>query len=297
MMIDLREIKTFGILGGGTLGWRIGLQAAISGYEVLMHDISEKQLADAEKFQRQLISRLLKKERISETGAQDALARIKTTVSAARFSDEVDFVSESVTEEIELKRRVWGSFAGKWRQNTVLTTNTSYLLPSAMVDVVGDAERFCAFHFHDVFDARVVDVMPHPSTAPQVVDMLMQLGKTLNQIPVHVAKETSGYLFNAMLMAYIGAAGALLADGKASPEDIDRSWMGNLGTQVGPFGMIDQVGIDTVDHILSVRTDSKSKAFRAVIQPYLEQKKLGIKTGEGFYTYPKPAYTSTDFLT
>ena len=303
--MTLREIKIFGILGAGTLGWKIGLQAAISGFEVLMFDISSEQLTRSTNFQAQFCKRLVKSGAISEGDSKAALSRISITTDQSAFASTVDFVSESVTEDLELKRRVWESFSGSpahsakargWKEHTVLTTNTSYLLPSQMVDTVGDEERFCAFHFHDVFDARVVDVMGHPKTSSDVIQFLMDLGRKLNQIPVHVTQETPGYLFNAMLMAYLGAAGNLLAKGKASVEAIDRSWMGNMSTAIGPFGMMDVVGLDTVDHILRVRTDRQSIAFREVITPFIKEGKLGVKSGEGFYTYPKPSYADRDFL-
>ncbi len=294
--MTLREIKIFGILGSGTLGWKIGLQAALSGFEVLMFDISAEQLKRSTEFQSKLSRRLEKAGIITDKHAAEALTRITTTTDSVAFASAVDFVSESVTEDLELKRRVWSSFSGSWKAHTVLTTNTSYLLPSQMADIVGDEPRFCAFHFHDVFDARVVDVMGHPKTSSDVIPFLMDLGRKLNQIPVHVEHETSGYLFNAMLMAYLGAAGNLLAKGKASVEAIDRSWMGNMSTAIGPFGMMDIVGLDTVDHILKVRTDRQSIAFRGVITPLIEAGKLGVKSGEGFYKYPKPSYADTEFL-
>lgn len=294
--MTLREIKTFGILGAGTLGWKIGLQAAISGFDVLMFDISQDQLERALAFQAKLSRRLVKAGTINQELCDAAIRRISVTTDPSTFSMTVDFVNESVTEDLPLKREVWKSFSGSWKENTVLTTNTSYLLPSQMADITGDEKRFCAFHFHDVFDARVVDVMGHPTTAPEVIPFLIDLGRTLNQIPVHVEHETSGYLFNAMLMAYLGAAGNLLARGKASAESIDRSWMGNMGTAIGPFGMMDVVGLDTVDHILRVRTDRQSVAFRGVITPLIEAGKLGVKTGAGFYDYPNPNYASADFL-
>ncbi len=295
-ILTLRPISTFGILGAGTLGWRIGLQAALSGYRVLMYDIAEQQLLQAQQQQATLAEKLVRAGRYTSTSCIEALAHIETTTDANDFAERVDFVSESVTEDLALKRDLWAAFAGKWQPHTVLTTNTSYLLPSAMADVVGDAARFCAFHFHDVFEARVVDVMPHPGTAPEVVQSLLKLGVQLKQIPVEIKAETPGYLFNHMLMAFLGAAGQLLSKDKASVEDIDRSWMGNMGTRIGPFGMLDQIGLDTVDKILSAREDAKSKAFRQVLQPLLAAGHLGSKSGKGFYTYPQPAYAKAGFL-
>ena len=289
-------ITCFGILGAGTLGWRIGLQAALSGYTTLLYDVSAPQLERAQRLQANMLGRLVHKGHYPEAFAKTAHDRITVTTDAAEFAERVDFVSESVTEQLELKRDVWSGFAERWTPGTRLTTNTSYLLPSQLADVVGDAANFCAFHFHDVFDARVVDVMPHADTDAALVSWLMRLGRTLRQVPVHVSRETSGYLFNHMLMAYLGAAGHLLASDTASAQDIDRSWMGNLGTRIGPFGMMDQVGLDTVLHILSARTDRRSVAFRELIAPMVAAGRLGRKSGEGFYAYPDPAFARAEFL-
>ena len=297
MPLTLRPISCFGVLGAGTLGWRVGLRAALSGYEVLIHDVSERQIDDARRFSRELLAQLHRKGQVSESDAQAATERIDYTLSPEAFARRVDFVNESITEDLGLKRRVWSSFAGRWQPDTVLTTNTSYLLPSRMAEHSGDPARFCAFHFHDVFVARVVDVMPHPGTDPAVIPWLTALGRRLEQIPVHVERETSGYLFNFMLMACLGAAGALAVEGKANHEDIDRSWMGNLQTRIGPFGMMDQVGLDTVDKILSARSDPRSAAFRRLIAPLIARGHLGVKSGRGFYEYPRPAFRDPAFLT
>jgi len=107
---------------------------------------------------------------------------------------------------------------------------------------------------------------------------------------------SSGYIFNSMLMAILGQAGNLAVNDVGSIQDIDRSFMGNFGTQAGPFGIMDQVGLDTAYHIMSVRTDRKSVEFTAFIKKYVEQGKLGFKTGEGFYKYPNPEFMHPDFL-
>jgi len=129
-----------------------------------------------------------------------------------------------------------------------------------------------------------------------VNEVLMEFGRSINQIPVFIKKENSGYIFNTMLMALLGQAGSLAVHDVGSIQDIDRSFMGNFGTPIGPFGMMDQVGLDTAHHIVSVRTDRKSVEFAAFIKAYIDQGKLGFKTGEGFYKYPNPEYMSKEFL-
>jgi 3-hydroxybutyryl-CoA dehydrogenase len=152
-------------------------------------------------------------------------------------------------------------------------------LPSQFAAISGRPEKFCAFHFHDVFTARVVDIMPHPGTHPDLIPLLFDFGKKLNQVPVLVKKESPGYIFNFMLMALIGAAGRLKTKEIGSIEDIDKSWMVNFNMPMGPFGILDNIG------------------FAALLKMYVDQGKLGEKSGEGFYRYPNPAYKDVDFLT
>jgi 3-hydroxybutyryl-CoA dehydrogenase len=160
----------------------------------------------------------------------------------------------------------------------------------------GRPEKFCAFHFHDVFYSKVVDIMPHPGTDPELIILLDELGRKLNQVPVLVKKENPGYIFNSMLLALIGSAGKLLTGEIGDVETIDKSWMVNFHMPMGPFGILDSVGLDTAWHITKSKSDPASVAFAALLKSYLDQGKLGEKSGEGFYTYPNPRYRHPDFV-
>ena len=129
-----------------------------------------------------------------------------------------------------------------------------------------------------------------------MIPLLLELGKALNQVPVIVKRESPGYIFNFMLMALLGAAGRLKTKDIASIEDIDRSWMVNFHMPTGPFGIIDNIGLDTAWHVVKERDDAPSQAFAKLLKEYIDQGKLGEKTGEGFYKYPKPAYRDAGFL-
>lgn len=294
--MKLEDINKVLILGAGTLGLRVGLQSAISGFETTIYDISERALDTAIQTQAGILKMLIRHGKLTEAQAEETKARLTFTTDAEAAADDADFLNESVTENLELKRKVWEQFGALCPEKTLFTTNTSYLLGSQIADASGRPERFCNFHFHDVFYSNVVDVMPHSGTEAWISDLLMELGKKLWQTPVFVQKENHGYIFNYMLMALIGAAGSLKTMDVGSIEDIDRSWMGNFKMEMGPFGILDTVGLETAWHITSSQPDKKSQAFAALLKTYVDAGKLGVKTGEGFYKYPNPRYKEEGFV-
>ena len=282
------KIANVCILGAGTLGTRIALQAALSGFQVKIYDINAEAFVSSKK----VMSKILRSLSLTD----EIIAKIKFTTDPAKAVADADIISESVTEELPLKRQVWVQFSALAPAKTIFTTNTSYLLPSMLVDCVDRPALFCAFHFHDVFYSKVVDIMPHPGTSEEVITLLEDFGRALLQVPVIVRKENPGYVFNFMLMAVIGAAGKLRTKEVASIEDIDKSWMVNFHMPMGPFGILDSIGLDTAWHVTHNQQDAGSQAFAALLKTYIDAGKLGEKTGEGFYTYPAPAYKDPDFL-
>ncbi len=284
------------ILGAGTLGTRVALQAAISGFDVKVFDIKAQALDSSLSLMGRLLKQQAKLGQLNEAQFDEIIGRIQFTLDPAEAIGNADLVCESVTEELEIKKEVWVQFGQLAPEKTWFTTNTSFLLPSSLAEASGRPERFCAFHFHDVFYSRVVDIMPHPGTLPEMVPLLQALGKRLNQVPVLVKKENPGYIFNAMLITVLGAAGKILTNEVASIEDIDRSWMVNFHMPVGPFGIIDSIGLDTAWHVVSRQPGRSSRDFAALLESYIKENKLGEKTGEGFYTYPNPRFRDADFI-
>ncbi|WP_297334884.1 3-hydroxyacyl-CoA dehydrogenase [Algoriphagus sp.] len=289
------EIKNVGILGAGTLGSRVALQAAISGYQVGIFDIQEKALSNSFQVMKGILLQLEKTEKIQEP-TEKILSRVLFTSAMEKAILQADIINESVTEDLDVKLEVWRKIGEIAPNHTLFTTNTSYLLPSQLAEASGRPEKFCALHFHDVFYARVIDIMPHSATDPDLIPILERFGKSLNQVPVLVKKENPGYIFNSMLIALIGAAGKLLTGEVASLEDIDRSWMVNFHLPMGPFGILDSIGLDTAWLVTKARKDSASQAFAGLLKTYIDQGKLGEKSGAGFYHYPNPEYKKPNFL-
>ena len=284
------------ILGAGTLGSRVALQSAISCFTVSIFDLKQASLDSALFTMQKILRQLVRGGTLTESQVPEILQRIQPTLDLPEALKGADLVNESVTEDVAIKKSLWAEVGKLAESHTWLTTNTSYLLPSQFAEETGSPSRFCAFHFHDVFYSRVVDIMPHPGTDPTLIGVLEKLGRKLNQVPVIVRKENPGYLFNTMLMALLGAAGKLITREVGSIEDIDKSWMVNFHMPIGPFGILDSIGLDTAWHVTHKMSDSASQAFAAHLKTYIDQGKLGEKTGEGFYTYPNRRYREPDFI-
>ena len=295
-MKELKDIKNILVLGSGTLGLRIALANALNGYIVVIYDIEEKVFEQAKKIQSEIIETLLSKELITKVQATNAIKNQTFTSNAKRASHNVDLVSESVTEDLELKKKVWKQFGSLCPKDTIFTTNTSSLLPSLFAEATGRPQLFCALHFHDVFYANVVDIMPNPQTQDWIIPLLKEYGESIQQTPVIIKRESPGYIFNAMLISLIGAAGALVTCDVASIEDVDRSWMGNFKMPMGPFGILDEIGLDTAWHVIHVFKDEKSKRFSKLLKSFIDKGNLGKKVGRGFYTYPNPKFQTVDFI-
>lgn len=285
------------VIGAGTMGGQIALQCAMHGLDVSLYDNDPKALENGMARVRGYARRLVEAGR----AGPDALERITPTTDLASAAASADLVSESVPEDPALKGRVFAELNALCSSHTIFTTNTSTLLPSMFAAAGGQPERLAALHFHlPVWDANVADVMAHPGTAPEVVATLVAFARRIGQIPIVARKESPGYVFNAMLSALNEAALKLAANGVADFPDVDRAWMGVMKMPIGPFGIMDAVGLDTVwkitDFWAGVTNDPQQRANADFVKGYLDRGRLGVKSGGGFYNYPEPAFSRDGFL-
>jgi 3-hydroxybutyryl-CoA dehydrogenase len=299
MQID--DVRRVLIIGSGTMGLQIGLQCATHGYAVALYDNDPGALEAGMARLRGYADDQVRAGVIDAAGRERALGAITTTTDQALAAAEVDLVSESVPEDPALKGRVLGQFNALCPPRTIFTTNTSSLLPSMFAAATGRPDRFAALHFHQpVWSGNVVDVMPHPGTSQDTTELLLAFARRIGQIPIHLRKESYGYVFNAMYNAINTAAVTLVANGVASLDDVDRAWMGIFKMPIGPFGMLDDVGLDTVWHITDYWAhqlgDAQLRTNADFLKTYLDRGCLGAKSGEGFYHYPDPAYARPGFV-
>jgi 3-hydroxybutyryl-CoA dehydrogenase len=298
--MKIEDIKRVLILGAGTMGQQIGFLCAIHEYDVVYYDLSQEILDKALRRIAKLGSWYVSIGRLTEEKLQHALARISATPDPAKAARDVDFVSESVPEDPELKGKVFGQFHKLCPERTIFTTNTSMLVPSMFAEATGRPEKLVALHFHDVRSTNVVDVMPHPGTAPEVTRLVHDFAMSIGQMVIMLNRESSGYVFNTMLSSLFSSALTLASRNVAAIEDIDRSWMGVMHTSMGPFGIMDQIGLSTVwtitDYWAKKTRDAQAQANADFLKQYVDKGHLGFKTNRGFYSYPNPAYTDEKFL-
>jgi len=298
--MKIESIKRVLILGAGTMGQQIGLQCSIHGYEVMYYDLSQEILDQALRRIAKLGSWYASTGRITEESLEQALARMSATPDPAKAAQDVDLISESVPEDPELKGKVFGRFHKLCHERTIFTTNTSMLVPSMFAGVTGRPEKLIALHFHDLRANNIADLMPHPGTAPEVIDLVHAFAESIGQIVIMLRQENSGYLFNAMLSSLFSSALSLASRKIATIEDIDRSWMGVMHTAMGPFGIMDQVGLSTVwlinDYWAKKTGDAQAHANADFLKQYVDKGHVGFKADQGFYSYPNPAYANPNFL-
>jgi 3-hydroxybutyryl-CoA dehydrogenase len=298
--MKINDIKKVLLLGAGTMGQQISIPCALAGFDVVIYDINEDALKKAMDGIPKIMAGMVLWKKATQDEADAALKRISTTTDPEAAAKDADIISESVPEKPELKVKIFSQFNKLCPERTIFTTNTSTLLPSMIADATGRPEKFIALHFHDVSMTNVVDIMPHPGTSKETIQLVKEFAEKAGQLPIMMEKEHSGYVFNYMIGAVFTAAQTLATKNVASIEDIDRAWMGVTHMMMGPFALMDSIGIDTMlsftEYWAEKMKDPQWKRNAEFLRGYVEKGQLGKKTKKGFYDYPKPSYQQPEFL-
>ena len=296
-----KELQNIVVLGAGTMGKQIAVQCAGHGYNVTLYDVDPAVLSGAKDQAAGIVDWLRAHGHIRAGEEGSILERIKVESDCASASSRADLVIECVFEDVGMKHLAFRAVGPHCPKHTIYATNTSSFTASMFVDSCPKPARLAALHFHyPVWISNVVDLMPHPGTDPTVVETLNRFALSIGQIPIMYKKEAHGYIFNSMFGAMQRQALDLVIGGIASIEDVDRAWMGVFKMPIGPFGMMDQIGLDTIQKITAhwarALNDPAAERRTAFLEELTSQGFLGRKTNRGFYTYPAPAYARADFL-
>ena len=272
------------VLGAGVMGQQIAGHCVIHGKDVRIYDVKPPDRLHPRT--REHLATLTP-DPSEQQRRRDLFDTLTVTANAQLAADSIDLLIECVPEDIVIKRQVLFQFSRLCPKESILTTNTSAYVPSQLVRVVPQPERFAAMHFFP--GCTLGELMGHAQTSDSAIQ---QLSRFLAEIGHDVAvcrKESSGAIFNAMLMPYMGAAVAVAAKGLAAPDEIDRVWKTVTGAKEGPFEMMDAIGLDTALQItrnLLEGFENPELTMRAdFLQQYVDRGWLGIKSGRGFYQY------------
>jgi 3-hydroxybutyryl-CoA dehydrogenase len=288
------EIKSVGVLGCGLMGSGIAQVAAMSGFEVMVLEVEQKFLdkgfAGIEKSLAKFAERPPEKGGIT-TEQKDAIrARLKGTTNKQDLAD-CDIVIEAIIENVEDKKKMYASLDSIVKRDAIFASNTSSISITELLTSTKRPERFIGLHFFNPVPLmKLVEVVRTIATASEVYDAAYQFGKKLGKTPVRTSDKT-GFIVNRLLVPYLLDAIRAYEEGAGSIDDIDNAMKLGCGYPMGPFTLLDFVGLDTTYYITHVMYD-EFKERRFASPPLLKRLVMagwyGKKTGKGFYDYSDP---------
>jgi 3-hydroxybutyryl-CoA dehydrogenase len=275
------------VIGAGTLGRRIALMFAAHGADVRIYDLAEEQRGAAVDYVTQSLPALAERLTGGVPGQVSVNADLGDAVHDAWL------VIEAIPERLELKRQVFGQLDELSAADAILASNSSSYASRLFLDKVHHPERVLNIHFYMPPKQNAVDVMSCGKTDRDVLDFVMATLPRFGIYPFEARRESTGFIFNRVWAAVKREALEVVAEGVSTPQEVDRMFEINTGSAAGPFRMMDQVGLDVVldieEHYCAEHPEYP-EGPRRLLRTYVEQGRLGVKSGAGFYDdYPHPA--------
>lgn len=292
----MTTIRRVGVLGGGLMGSGIAQVCALAGCQTVVREVSEslceKSLASIGKS----LSKAVEKGKINTEAKDAALEHLSFITDISLLSDS-DIVIEAVSEDLELKNSLWRDLNAVCPPRTIFASNTSSLTIAAMAATCGRPDRMLGLHFFNpVPSMKLVEVVKTITTSQQTTDTAFAFVQQLGKEPIR-AKDNSGFVVNLLLVPYMLDAIRALEAGVASIEDIDKGMQLGAGYPMGPFTLLDFVGLDTtykISEIMFTEYREKRYAPPPLLKRMVTAGMFGKKSGRGFYDYSQnpPSVTS-----
>jgi 3-hydroxybutyryl-CoA dehydrogenase len=280
-------IQSIGIIGAGTMGNGIAQACAVSGLNVVMVDISDAAVEKGLATIAASLDRLIKKEKMTEAEKTAALARIQTSTDYKAFQS-TGMVIEAATENYDLKVKILKQLDSIVSKEVIIATNTSSISITQLAAQISSPERFIGMHFFNpVPMMALVEIIRGLQTSDQTHDLVYSMAKALGKEPITV-KNAPGFVVNRILIPMINEAFFVLAEGIATPEDIDSGMKLGCNHPIGPLALADMIGLDTCLAVMEVYfnnfNDSKYRPC-PLLREMVAAGYLGRKTGKGVYSY------------
>ena len=288
------DIKKVGVLGCGLMGSGIAQVAATAGFDVVVLEQEQKFIDKGfegiDKSLSRLVERGPAKGGLTAEQKTEAQSRLKGTTKMADLAD-CDIVIEAIIENVEEKRKVYAQLDGVVKKGAIFATNTSSISVTELMTATKRPERFIGLHFFNpVPIMKPVEVVKTIATAPDVYETAVEFGTKLGKVPIRTSDKT-GFIVNRLLIPYLMDAIRAYEEGVGSITDIDDAMKLGCGYPLGPFTLLDFVGLDTTYYITHIMFD-EFKEPRFASPPLLRRLVLagwyGRKSGKGFYDYADP---------
>lgn len=241
----MSTIKNVTVIGSGTMGLQIGIVAALAGFRTWIVDISEDALEAAKKELHQRMDRDIEKGRRTQQDVDAAFERLTLTTDQASATAETDIVIEAAVEDIDIKRKLFTQLDEQAPEHAILATNSSNIVSSRLAEVTSRPDKVCNMHFFNpVLVMKACEVVGNEQTSEETLDAVRELAEAMGKDVINVRKEIPGFVANRLLAAIRTEALKLYQEGYASFEDIDTAARSALRHPMGPFELMDLVGID-----------------------------------------------------
>ena len=284
------EIKKVGVLGCGLMGSGIAQVSAMAGFDVTVLEVDQKFIDKGFAGIEKSLAKFAEKGTIKET-PQAVRARLKGTTSMQDLAD-CDIVIEAVIENVEEKKKMYSALDGIVKKDAIFASNTSSISITELLTSTKRPERFIGLHFFNPVPLmKLVEVVRTIATSDDAYEAAYDFAKKLGKVPVRTSDKT-GFIVNRLLVPYLLDAIRAYEEGVGSIEDIDSAMKLGCGYPMGPFTLLDFVGLDTTYYITHVMYD-EFKERRFASPPLLKRLVMagwyGRKSGKGFYDYADPA--------
>ena len=288
-----RPFNQVGVVGAGHMGAQIAMRCAMYGYRVFVIDMSEETLKTAESGHNAELTACVEAGSKTEDEKNSILGSISYQ-QGIEGELNLDLVIESIPEVLDLKKQLFAQLDEACPPHTILASNSSSMPVSMFEGATNRLDKVINTHFYTPVSLRpIVDLMGGSSTSTETMETMRSFAMSIELTPLMVQVESMGFIFNRVWRAIKRECLHLVDEGVSTPDDVDRAWMIALDKPIGPFGMMDMVGLDVVENIESIyyeKSGAEADKPPKMLLDMIAKGELGQKTGKGFYDYPSPAF-------
>lgn len=278
------------VIGAGVMGAKVAWVCAKAGISTRLYDVDHQ-------------VGLAAKERALGWGSdEDKVIVAKNLIVSSNLDEALEGVQlafENVPEKLDLKTRVLAEVSSKLNKDAYMGTNASSITCKPLAEASGRPDRFFNMNYADPLESPMVELMGSEHAAPETLKFAKDWAKYMGMVALHVEKEQLGYSFNRLWRVIKKETLRQLDNGITTPENIDRAWMLSFGMDIGPCGIMDEVGLHTVlsieEYYYQESGDESDRPPKLLVD-MVKAGTLGSGTGQGFYSHPDPAYKKADFL-